>query len=181
MPRFRRPSEYAHDARTLKQIGNSLGIDLKEVFAAADKVKQLAPPATPATPIPDNQPAVPAFSTPAPVVEPEPATPPAQFELGPATGNFGQPIEVPTQQPVLDVGYSGSGLPKAEKHPDVPANAPYYVDLCTICQTKMFTRSPREDCCENCCYLLRDDATTARVSMESKAGGKLVNPFGDNE
>jgi hypothetical protein len=46
MPRFRRPSEYAHDARTLKQIGNSLGIDLKEVFAAADKVKQLAPPAT---------------------------------------------------------------------------------------------------------------------------------------
>jgi hypothetical protein len=179
MARYKTPAEYR---KALKQAASMAGLnDLGEVFVEAERLRQLAPPAAPATPIPDAQPAVPAFSTPAPVVEPEPAMPPVQFELGPATGNFGQEILFPTQQPVLDVGYSGSGLPKAEKHPDVPANAPYYVDLCTICQTKMFTRSPREDCCENCCYLLRDDATTARVSMESKAGGKLVNPFGDNE
>src|SRR5580704_10899445 len=164
MPRFRKPHEYGRPARqNLKDLAEYLGIDL----ADAARVKQVAP-AAPAPLIPDGQPAVPAFSTPAPVVEPEPATPPAQFELGPATGNFGQEILLPAQQPVLDVGYSGSGLPKAERHEGVPANAPYYVDLCTICQTKMFTRSPREDCCENCCYLLRDDATTARVSMESK-------------
>lgn len=181
MARFRRPSEYANDARALKRIGNELGINFKSVFAEAAERARLAPPAAPPTPVPDAQPAVPAFNTPAPVVEPEPATPPAQFELGPATGNFGQEILFPTQQPVLDVGYSGSGLPKAEKHSGVPANAKYYIDFCVICRGKMYTRDAREDCCENCSYLLRDESTTARVSMESKAGGKLVNPFGDGE
>jgi hypothetical protein len=183
MPRYRKPHEYGRletARQNFKNIAKDLGIDLKAVFAEADKVKQLAPPAAPPTPIPDAQPAVPAFSTPPPVVEPEPATPPAQFELGPATGNFGQEILFPTQQPVLDVGYSGSGLPKAERHEGVPADAKYYIDLCIICSTKMYTRDPREDCCENCCYLLRDESTTARVSMESKAGGKLVNPFSED-
>jgi hypothetical protein len=116
---------------------------------------------------------------PAPVAEPEPA--PTQFTLGSEKGNVGQPIEIPVVQPVLDVGYSGSGLPKAEKHPAVPADAPYYVDRCTICQGRMFTRSALEDSCESCCYLLRSDSTTARVSMETKAGGRLVNPLSDEE
>jgi hypothetical protein len=178
MPRYRTPAEYR---KALKQAASMAGLDdLRGVFAEAAERARLTPPAAPPTPIPDNQPMVPAFSAPAPVVEPEPATPPAQFELGPATGNFGQEILLPAQQPVLDVGYSGSGLPKAERHEGVPADAKYYIDLCIICSTKMYTRDPREDCCENCCYLLRDESTTARVSMESKAGGKLVNPFSED-
>ena len=44
MPRFRRPSEYAHDARALKQIGNDLGIDSKgSLRRCRRRVKQLAP------------------------------------------------------------------------------------------------------------------------------------------
>jgi hypothetical protein len=180
MPRFRRPSEYAHDARTLKQIGNSLGIDLKEVFAAADKVKQLAPPATPATPIPDNQPAVPAFSTPAPVVEPEPA--PLLPPLGVTTGLWGQQEPIPAEQPDLrpDVGNVQGSL-KASPHPLTPKGAKWYQDYCSVCNSRMWTRAKLEDVCEECLFRLYDDYHETRVRTEVRAGGRLVNPFGGDE
>src|SRR5262249_32647834 len=109
--------------------------------------------------------------------EPEPVPPPVQFTLGSETGNFGQAIEHPVVQPELPVGYSCSGLPKAEKHSAVPATAPYYVDRCTGCSGKMWCRDPREDICEDCAARLRDDFHGARMSMESRAGGVLVNPL----
>jgi hypothetical protein len=180
MPRFRKPSEYTHDARALKQIGNELGINFKSVFAEAADKARLAPPAAPPTPIPDNQPALPVvdviIAPPAPV--PAPAPPP----LGVTTGLWGQQEPIPAEQPNLQVDVGNiEGSLKASPHSLTPAEAPWYRDFCSVCNSRMWTRAKLEDVCEECLFRLYDDYHETRVRAEVRAGGRLVNPFGGDE
>lgn len=71
---------------------------------------------------------------------------------------------------------------KCARLPSIPDTAPIYKDRCDNCRKEFWTRSPKEDICEHCEFVLIDEKHRLRREREAKRGGKLVNPLssGDN-
>lgn len=115
------------------------------------------------------------MTQPPPPPEPPPPPPPRKMVM--------HPIQSPRvdQPPPVHGKWTWLDLPrdarKASRIPAIPDSTPVYQDLCNNCRQMMWTRSPREDICETCEFVLIDEKHRMRKERENSRGG-LVNPFG---
>lgn len=169
--------------QNLKNIAKALDIPLDDIFAEAAELRRKAekpkyeegyPFAEAAKAINQH---VNSIASAGPEILAATLQPPPTSVPGAPTNIFNEPVEIPQEQPRS--GDHADGVRIAEADPQVPAGTPYYLDRCTGCNGEMYTRSKREDVCQTCAIVLRDEAVDGIRRMETMAGGRLVNPFSE--
>lgn len=161
--------------QNLKNIAKALDIPLDDIFAEAAELRRKAAKGGDASEHGTERPA--SLASAGPEILAATLQPPATSVPGAPTNIFNEPVEIPQEQPRS--GDHADGVRIAEADPQVPAGTPYYLDRCTGCNGEMYTRSKREDVCQTCAIVLRDEAVDGIRKMETMAGGRLVNPFSE--